>query len=72
MRRKRIIFVSSAILVLGGIGGCSSVAEDEQKSGKTIEQVQEAHADEWMAIPGVQGTAIVKVFGLAAEACLML
>ncbi len=27
-------------------------------SGKTIEQVQEAHTDEWMAIPGVEGTAI--------------
>jgi len=27
-------------------------------SGKTIEQVQEAHTPEWMAIPGVEGTAI--------------
>ena len=25
---------------------------------KTIEQVQEEHTDEWMAIPGVEGTAI--------------
>ena len=25
---------------------------------QTIEQVQEKHTDEWMAIPGVQGTAI--------------
>jgi len=25
---------------------------------QTIEQVQEAHTDEWMDIPGVQGTAI--------------
>lgn len=25
---------------------------------RTIEQVQEAHTDEWMAIPGVEGTAI--------------
>ena len=24
----------------------------------TIEQVQEKHTDKWMAIPGVQGTAI--------------
>ncbi len=24
----------------------------------TIEQVQEAHTDEWMAMPGVEGTAI--------------
>ena len=27
-------------------------------SGQTIEQVQEEHTDEWMAIPGVEGTAI--------------
>jgi hypothetical protein len=27
-------------------------------SQKTIEQVQEEHTDEWMAIPGVEGTAI--------------
>ena len=27
-------------------------------SGKTIEQVQQEHTDEWMAIDGVEGTAI--------------
>ena len=27
-------------------------------SGKTIEQVQQEHADKWMAIPGVVGVAI--------------
>jgi len=27
-------------------------------AGKTIEQVQEKHTDEWMAIRGVVGTAI--------------
>ena len=25
---------------------------------KTIEQVQQEHMDEWMALPGVEGTAI--------------
>ncbi len=25
---------------------------------KTIEQVQEEHTDQWMAVPGVEGTAI--------------
>ena len=25
---------------------------------RTIEQVQEEHTDEWMAMPGVEGTAI--------------
>ena len=27
-------------------------------SGKTIEQVQEEHTDEWMAVDGVEGTGI--------------
>jgi hypothetical protein len=27
-------------------------------TGKTIEQTQEAHTREWIAIPGVEGTAI--------------
>ncbi|MGB2865768.1 MAG: hypothetical protein WBC05_20720 [Sedimentisphaerales bacterium] len=27
-------------------------------AGETIEQVQEEHTDEWMAIDGVEGTAI--------------
>ena len=27
-------------------------------AGKTIEQVQEEHTDEWMAMDGVEGTAI--------------
>jgi hypothetical protein len=27
-------------------------------TGKTIAQAQEAHTREWMAIPGVEGTAI--------------
>lgn len=32
--------------------------KDQQKSGKTIQQVQEEHTPEWMAIDGVEGTAI--------------
>jgi hypothetical protein len=39
---------------MGG-GGSEQVHEMSQK---TIEQVQEEHTDEWMAIPGVVGTAI--------------
>jgi hypothetical protein len=30
----------------------------QRMSQKTIEQVQEEHVAEWMAIPGVEGTAI--------------
>jgi hypothetical protein len=47
-----------AIVFVGGIGGCSSMDKGQQKSGRTIQQVQEAHTREWMAIPGVEGTAI--------------
>jgi hypothetical protein len=32
--------------------------KDQQTSGKTIEQVQEEHTSRWMAIDGVEGTAI--------------
>ena len=46
------------------LAGCGSYA-DPSDPGKgqsmpeqTIEQVQEKHTDQWMAIPGVQGTAI--------------
>ncbi len=49
--------------LLGSLVGCSCTVVDgtekgRQMAGRTIEQVQEAHTDEWMAIPGVEGTAI--------------
>jgi hypothetical protein len=49
--------------MLGSFVGCfrsdtDRSEEGQQMPGKTIEQVQEAHTDEWMAIPGVEGTAI--------------
>ncbi len=49
--------------MVGGLVGCSGSDIGESEKGqqmpqKTIEQVQEAHTDEWMAIPGVEGTAI--------------
>jgi hypothetical protein len=34
------------------------MAKDHSASGKKIEQVQEEHTPKWMAIPGVEGTAI--------------
>jgi hypothetical protein len=58
MIRRWFVFVSSAIFFLSGIGGCSPMDKGQQKSGKTIQQVQEEHTREWMAIPGVEGTAI--------------
>ena len=38
-------------------------------SGKTIEQVQQEHTDEWMAIPGVVGVAIGESGG---RACILV
>ena len=46
------------VILLSLIQGCAPVAEDKPKSNKTIEQVQEAYTNEWMAIPGVEGTGI--------------
>ena len=46
---------------LAGCACCtdpSDPGKGQSMSEQTIEQVQEKHTDEWMAIPGVQGTAI--------------
>ncbi|MCF7974352.1 MAG: hypothetical protein K9N55_11095 [Phycisphaerae bacterium] len=54
----------SVVTAAGLVTGCGSFAgRSDQARGKTmtkptIEQIQEAHTDEWMAIPGVEGTAI--------------
>jgi hypothetical protein len=59
--RKWFMLVLNAVFFLSGIrgcGGCSSMDKDQQTSGKTIEQVQEKHTSQWMAIYGVEGTAI--------------
>jgi len=44
------------------VTGCSQHTVDSEKGGrmseKMIEQVQEEYTDEWMAIDGVEGTAI--------------
>ncbi len=47
----------------GILTGCSYSSPSDLEKGqtmpeRTIEQVQEEHTDEWMAIPGVEGTAI--------------
>ncbi len=52
-----------AITIAGNVAGCSYTGSSDLEKGesmpeRTIEQVQEAHTDEWMAIPGVEGTAI--------------
>jgi hypothetical protein len=52
-----------ALHTIGGVSGCLRtdpryVEKESLMAEKTIEQVQEAHTDEWMAIDGVEGTAI--------------
>ncbi len=47
----------------GILAGCSYIGPSDLEKGRymperTIEQVQEEHTDEWMAISGVEGTAI--------------
>jgi hypothetical protein len=65
MKRLIAIFV----LLVGGIlassilGGCSNIDDEiteneSEVANKTIEQVQDAHTNEWMDIPGVEGTGI--------------
>jgi hypothetical protein len=64
-RRMLIVLLNIGIMTaVGLIAGCGflSNSRDHDKGQpmpeQTIEQVQEKHTDEWMDIPGVQGTAI--------------
>jgi len=56
------ILVIAAIAAAGLFGCAERPGRDSEHvqgmSQKTIEQVQEEHADEWMAIDGVEGIAI--------------
>ncbi|MEK9135515.1 MAG: hypothetical protein AAB393_00190 [Bacteroidota bacterium] len=59
----REIAIGLLNLVVMSAAGCSGSVVDGPEKGRQmperiIEQVQEAHTDEWMAIPGVEGTAI--------------
>ena len=52
-----------AVCAVGSLTGCSRSYVGELEKGermpeRTIEQVQEENTNEWMAIPGVEGTAI--------------
>ena len=51
------------ISAAGNLAGCSYTGPRDLEKGqsmpeRTIEQVQEEHTDEWMAIDGIEGTAI--------------
>ncbi len=63
MRRRIALGLCAAVCLAGSLGGCSGSdtkgpGKEPQMPQKTIEQVQEAHTPEWMAVPGVEGTAI--------------
>jgi len=59
-----IVLLNIGIMTTAGnLAGCSYTGPTELEKGwtmpeRTIEQVQEEHTDDWMAIPGVEGTAI--------------
>jgi len=59
-----IVLLNICIIIAAGIlTGCfytgpSGLEKGESMTERTIEQVQEEHTDDWMAIPGVEGTAI--------------
>ncbi len=53
------VWAGVAFLVgCGSFGEPSDPGEGQSMPEQTITQVQEKHTDKWMAIPGVQGTAI--------------
>ena len=58
MIKQLLIATVLTPFVVAFFGGCSVADKGQPMSGKTIEEVQEAHTDEWMAIPGVEGNAI--------------
>ena len=65
VRQIAIILLNiSAITAAGILAGCGSYSgpgeleKGQSMPERTIEQVQEEHTDDWMAIPGVEGTAI--------------
>ena len=59
-RQVKIILLSISAFSLAGCSytGPSDLEKGRTMPERTIEQVQEEHTDEWMALPGVEGTAI--------------
>ena len=63
---KQIAFVLLNIVAITtavNLAGCFYTGPSDHEKGqimpeRTIKQVQEEHTDAWMAIPGVEGTAI--------------
>ena len=58
-----VLLKIGAIITAGNLAGCFYTGPTELEKGqsmpeRTIGQVQEEYTDAWMAIPGVEGTAI--------------
>lgn len=64
VRWSPVVLLSiSAMSAAGSLVGCSYTGTSDLEKGqsmpeRTIEQVLKDRTDEWMAIPGVEGTAI--------------
>jgi hypothetical protein len=64
IRQISIVLLSIGVMTAAGsVTSCSHTSTGDIEQGgvvpdKTIEQVLEERTDEWMAIPGVEGTAI--------------
>ena len=64
VRQIAVVLLNIGAMSAAGIfTGCSYTGPSAPEKGqsmpeRTIEQVQEEHTDDWMAIPGVEGTAI--------------
>ncbi len=64
VREIVIVLLNICVLTAAGIlAGCSYTGPGDLEKGRTmpertIEQVQEEHTNDWMAIAGVEGTAI--------------
>jgi len=51
--------ITAAAIITGCFySGSSDIEKGQTMPERSIEQVQEEYTDEWMAIPGVEGTAI--------------
>lgn len=70
--RPRMGVIVAALMAMGGLGCNNDLPKSEQTgpmAGKTIQQVQEEHTDEWMAIRGVVGTALGQCEG---KPCILI
>jgi hypothetical protein len=59
--RVLVLLVVAVLAAVNGSccrDGAANSEQTQRMADKTIQQVQEEHTDEWMALPGVVGTAL--------------